>query len=265
MKFIFLAALPKSGTTLAAGLMAKVENVAGQHEYIGNRPADLRAPYLQLSWYLGREYAVPYLQRVRRAIEAEFDAEYFCDVGAGLQRSAPFLEEVFEPEAIFHLVRDPRNVVRSLYTHRTEQTDRQLPLMPKSSKEIDEWLAADKFAHICMQWAETTRFLVETGAHLIRLENLVSDYGYFRSEVLERCNLTLSEADWHEHVKSRVNPTPSRFYRFARAKIKRRGYVPEQLPPYDQWPPSRQREFDRICGDAMAMVGYAGERAAISG
>jgi Sulfotransferase domain len=256
VKYVFVAALPKSGTTLVAGLLARIDNLSGQHEYIGREPERLRGPFLQLSWHVGRPYAVPYLRRFKHFVEDEFEDEYFSDVGAALQRSVPYLEEVFDPVAIFHLVRDPRDVVRSLYTHRSEDSDRDRPLLPMTEPEVERWLDGDKFTHICMQWTETTKLLASQGTPLVRLEQLVSDYDYVRERMLEPAGLELSRESWQEHVGEPVNAMPSRMYRFARAKLKGRGYVPYRLPPYEEWPEERRREFLDICGETMASVGY---------
>jgi hypothetical protein len=256
VKYVFVAAMPKSGTTLVAGLLDRVPNVAAQHEYIGREPGGARSPFLQLSWYAGRRYAVPYLRRVKRRVEEEFDSECFADVSGHLQRAVPYLEEVFEPERIFHLVRDPRDQVRSLVTHRSEVTDRQMPLLPAAASDMERWLDGDKFSHICLQWAETTRLLVEQGAHLVRMEDLVSDYAYFRRELLDPCGMELSKDAWRDQVSTKVNAMPSRPYRFLSAKLKGKTYVADSLPSYEEWPADRQRELIDVCGEAMALVGY---------
>jgi hypothetical protein len=256
MKYVFIPGMPKSGTTLVASLLDRLSSVTGKHEWIGTAPDELRLPFLQLSWYVGRGFAVPYLERVKRHIEANYATEYFSDVGANLQRSVPFLEEAFDPVAVLHLVRDPRDQVRSHYTHRSDDTHLRLPLLPGSDADVERWIDGDKFTHICLQWAETTRLLVDQGAHLIRLEQIVSDYDYCRRELFDRCGLEVSEDLWRDHVSSRVNAMPSRPYRFVRAKVKGKGYVAERLPPFEEWEPERQQTLLDICGESMELVGY---------
>lgn len=234
---------------MLAGMLREVPNLDARQEYIHDGDRHFHA----LSWYLGDVYTRPYLERARRRIEAEHHDECFADVNAGLQCSVDALKAVFEPDEVFHLVRDPREVVRSIYVRRPAH---RTPLIPPRADAIERCLDGDKFTYMCMQWAEVTRTLVQQGTRLIRLEQIVRDYEYVRRELLQPLGLSLPRQAWEKQVSIKVNRTHSPAYRYLYSKLRGKAYVSDRLPPFAEWPPEYKREFHEICGEAMQMVGY---------
>ena len=176
MKYCFITGMGRSGTTFLGNLLRNVENIHARHEYIGNRE------YWLLSCYLpGDVYAIPYLDRCKKRMASFQSSSYFIDVNSYLQNSVPYLQEVFNPEIVFHLVKDPRTVVPSLYIRRS---DNNIHLIPKEKDEVEKWLDGDKFVQICWNWASTTKLLVSQNTTLLQFEKLVNDFDYLCEKLL---------------------------------------------------------------------------------
>jgi hypothetical protein len=74
---------------------------------------------------------------------------------------------------------------------------------------------------------------------MVQLERILSDYRYFRENVLQPCNLVVPEQVWQAAVASPVN-TSARFV----------------MPKWGEWTSVQQQTFREICGEEMAACGY---------
>ncbi len=248
MKYIFVTGMGRSGTTFLAHLLKNIQTADVEHEYIGNQE------YWLLSWYLpGDVYATPYLERSKEVIEKNFRNEYFVDINGYLRNSVLELRKVFKPEIVFHLVRDGRDAVRSIYTRRS---DKNIHRIPKNRAEVERWLDGDKFEQICWNWASTIKKIISEDTKLIQFERLVGDYAYFEEQLLTPFGFILPHAKWKSFVSNRINRTRSKMYRFIYAKLKGKEFVSDELPPYEQWSDKYKDIFREICGHAMEKAGY---------
>ncbi len=248
MKYVFFTGMGRSGTKFLTSLLSQIPGVHSRHEYIGNRE------FWLLSWYLaGKDYTIPYLQREKKKIETDFKDGIFIDVNGYLQNSVPELHEVFNPAAVFHVVRNPMQVVRSYYTRRN---DADVHLLPKDKVEIEHWLNGDKFYQVCWNWASTTKILLDQNTSLLIFEKLTTDFDYFKSKVCEPLGIQLSEEAWQQGVSTKVNKTRSQAYRWLYAKLKRKAFIENTLPEYDLWPEHYKKQFQQVCGPVMKRCGY---------
>ena len=248
MEYAFITGMGRSGTKFLTSVLGSIPNVHAVHEHIGNRE------YWLLSWYLhGNVYATPYLQRKKQEIEKKFSNGLFIDVNGYLQNSVPEVSAIFKPKMVFHFVRDPREVVRSLYTRRN---DREIHLIPKNTTEVEQWLDGDKFSQICWNWASTTEQLLNCNTELILFEKVKSDYTYFSEKILKPLNISLSEAEWEKARNVKVNKTQPKWYRWIYAKLRNKKFVEDLLPPYSQWSDLQKQQFEKICGPVMIKCGY---------
>lgn len=248
MKYVFITGMGRSGTKFLASLLNHIEGIQAEHEFIGNRE------FWLLSWYLPHDvYAEVYLEQIKKAIEKEPRQKLFIDVSSMLQNCVPALNKVFAPAKIFHLVRDPRNVVRSLYTRRNEKN---IHLVPKTKEEMEKWLDGDKFYQICWNWKTTTEKLLSEDTSLIRFEDIVSDYKIFNNKLLQSLQLEMKEFQWSEIVSKKVNETKSKFYRKVYSKLKGKDFIEAELEPFDKWDENRKKILYDVCGDTMKKCGY---------
>ncbi len=246
-RYVFVTGMGRSGTTWLAGLLQEADGCVCRHEFIGDRQ------YWLLSWYLGASWAVPCLERAKAEIDRRFPEGVFVDVNGYLHHSVPFLKEVFGDVAVFHLVRDPRNVVPSIHARRNPE---DMQILPKDEGDIRHWIDRGKFWQICWNWADTTKRLVAQGIPVLQFERLVSDYEYLRTRLLEPAGIHVAEDFWEEARRNRCNRTRSRLYRYVYAKLRGRQPVTNTLPPYEEWSAERKQAFRDLCGEAMQLVGY---------
>lgn len=248
MQYAFITGMGRSGTKLITRLLASDHSIVSEHEFIGNRQ------FWLLSWYLSQhDYTLPFLKREKTRIENKFNKRLFVDVNGYLQNSVPALIEVFNPVKIFHLVRDPRKTIPSLYTRRI---DTDVHLLPKHKEEIEKWLDSNKLYQICWNWNQTTSSLLEQPVQLIRFEDIISDYRSFCNLLTEPLGIRITEEAWKKIKAEKVNRTRSPIYRWLYARWKGKPYVEETLPPFEQWPPSDQQMLLDVCGETMQRCGY---------
>lgn len=248
MKYIFITGMGRSGTTFLASLLKQLNNAHVGHEMIGQRE------FWLLSWYLSETaYSAEYLHRTRVKIEASVQKEYYIDVSPYLQYATDDLQKTFQPVEIFHLVRHPKEVIRSLYTRRNEK---EIHLLPKDKTDIQRWLDAGRFEQICWNWKHAVENLLSKEITIIRFEDLISSYAYLNEKLLRPFGLTLTEEDWSNAKNNKVNKTHGTIYRFLYARIKGKAFQPEELPEYSLWPDPLKKTFLAYCGPAMKQLGY---------
>lgn len=248
LNYIFITGFGRSGTKFLSHLLSHCSEASAYHEYVGNREFEL------LSWYLGKPYSKPYLENQKSKIEqATHSANKFIDVNGAYRNCVDEVEEVFKPLKTFHLVRDPRDVVRSLFTRRD---DAKVHFVPKNEADIKWWLTADKFSQICWNWNTETELLLEKNLDILHFEKILSDYNYFKSNLLNKIDLEMDLETWQNQVVVKKNKTKPKLYRYLYAKIKGKQFVEERLPKYDNWPENYKSIFMDICGKTMLKLGY---------
>jgi hypothetical protein len=246
-RYAFFTGMGRSGTKFVTSLLSHCTEANVVHENIGNRE------YWLLAWYLGRDYQVAFLEKEKLRIEKIYPKNLFVDVNGYLQHSVETVQELFKPVRVFHLVRDPRNVVRSLYTRRH---DGDTHIVPKSDHEIRQWLEGDKFYQVCWNWADTTRRLLTQDTYLVRFEDIQSDYETFSKQILTPLGLNLPAEKWDEVRNTKVNETKPAWYRKLYARYKGKRYISDRLPPYQDWSPKQKEIFESVCGKIRNQCGY---------
>jgi hypothetical protein len=248
MKYIFITGLGRSGTSFITSLLSKIKGVYVGHENTGSREFRL------LSWYLKDSvYAKEYLKRVKLKIESSINSEWYIDSDSYLQNATDELQQVFQPEAIFHLVRDPKDVIRSIYLWRNEN---EIHLVPKKDDEIQRWIQGDRFEQICWNWKNTVENLLNKNVPVIKLEELTGDYNYFNEKLLKPFSFDLKKPEWEQIKNVKVNRGRSLVFRYFYAKLKGKYYQPNALPEYSRWPENHKKIFAEYCSPAMKQLGY---------
>jgi hypothetical protein len=101
------------------------------------------------------------------------------------------------------------------------------------------WPEMDRFARICWYWQEENRRLRTTIGKTVQFEKILSSYEFFVIEILEPCGIHIEKAGW-EAAKATPRNITSKF----------------SMPKWEQWSPSQQKTFRKICGEEMTHSGY---------
>ncbi len=166
----------------------------------------------------------------------------YGEINPFLRLHATAVKKTFPKAKLFHVVRDGRNIVRSIYSR--EILGKSDPLNkliypPKGDPYFEKWSTMSRFEKICWQWQYDNAYLLKVIGKPIKFELLRSDYDYFKSELLDQIGVDIDALTWQGYVSQKQNVTPT--YR---------------LPHYKDWTATQQQQFKSICGEVMQRCGY---------
>jgi hypothetical protein len=172
----------------------------------------------------------------------QLDFNTYGEINPFLRRHCKAMKMVLPQTKQFQIVRDPKNVLRSLMSR--ELLGRKDPMdavifPPKEDPYSERWSGMSRFEKLCWLWATDNKFIRETVGHTIKFEELRKDFDYFDKNVLQYLNLDVSADDWKAEMEVVYNSTPR--YTF---------------PKYLNWNSENKKHFERICGEEMAIYGY---------
>jgi len=240
-QIFFGHAVPRSGTTFIANLLncgarqASVMHEANINDYWYYTKA-IHSPDEAYAYI--KEYR---LQEIYFRLQGESFTTY-GEINPFLRRHCAAISLALPAVRQFHIVRDPHDVIRSLMSR--ELLGRKDPMAkrvrpPVEDPYADRWESMKRFEKLCWLWAADKRYIRTHVGQNVRFENLLSDFDYFSSKVLDFTGLTMDQRDWSASVKGINNATPH--YNF---------------PAYNDWGGDEKRSFETICGEEMAVYGY---------
>jgi hypothetical protein len=236
----FVLAIGRSGSMFLSHLLSRSSGASVCHEPV---LADFAA-YPRA--YFDEEAAQTYLRQFRKEeIYLRLRGKgvrIYGEVNTNLRRHCKALRREFPNSALLHLVRDGRDVVRSIMSRRTFKLwDPVTSLI--HPKEEDLWRSAwprmSRFERCCWYWMVENRYLRTCADKTVRFENLLSDYGYLRRNIVDPLSLHISRDQWRSAVKRPKNTTKR--YR---------------IPHWSHWDADMRDAFDKICGEEMQRNEY---------
>lgn len=172
---------------------------------------------------------------------AEYSA--YGEVNGVLRRHVEAIVRQFPQASLFHLVRDGRDVVRSMFS-RTTMTARNAwshKIRPKYGDPLFEnWERLPRFNRICWYWATENRYLRERVPTFVQLERILEDYEYLKEKILAPLQLNVSERVWAHKIKKKIDAT-ERY----------------KLTEWRSWNGPHQQIFERLCGKEQIANGYS--------
>lgn len=234
----FILSIGRSGTKFLANLLSKAPRALVVHEpFIESIPHQeaFHDPDRAMRYIEGFRKREIYV-RVRK-----FDVDTYGEVNSFLRRHCLALKKVFPRAKLLHLVRDGRDVVRSMYSRETMMAgayDTRM-IYPRSGAWRDKWSSMNRFERLCWYWMVENRYLRECIGRTVQFERILSSYEYFRENVLEPLGLKVSREVWKRAVDRPKNVTE--VYR---------------LPHWSKWSDEMKSAFERICGEEMEKCGY---------
>lgn len=240
-RFFFGFGMFRSGTTFLADFLNRhAKNAIVMHE------ANVNDYWFYATAMHSQEEALRYVREYRSA-EIYYrihghSFQVYGEINPFLRRHAVALKQL-KPEAVqFHIVRDPKNVIRSLMSR--ELFDRKDPMgsvifPPKEDPITDRWPKMDRFERLCWLWAADNCFLRENVPHTIRFEDLRKDFELFDEQVLRYLNLQMDRDEWNREIGQVFNSTPR--YTF---------------PKYTEWESKHKKAFEDLCAEEASYYNY---------
>jgi hypothetical protein len=201
---------------------------------------------------LSRGHLVALLRRKRRRYVDPLRAALYVECNPFLAGYADVIREVWEDPMILHIVRDPREHVRSSLNHGTASGWKGLGnrFIPFWYPDVAKILDLEGLSSIGMAagvWAVMNRQLRDSSQHyrryrLLHYEDLFdANYSGLR-EICELLGLAYREADVAVSPTQRINA--------GRLDV---------VADWRDWLPADCRELERVCGPLMAEYGYGDE------
>lgn len=239
-RFFFVLAQGRAGTKFLANLLNQAQGAYVLHE-----------PVLEDFFAYLRAFHNP--GKAKKYIHGFRKKEIYCrmqnmttgvygEVNSILRCHADAIRDVFPGVVLVHLVRDGRDVVRSILSRNTFtwRSPYSLGIYPgRNDPWKGYWPEMDRFARVCWYWQVENKRLRESVGKIVQFEKILSGYQYFFKEILEPCGIYLSKEAWESSISSPRNIT-SKF----------------TVPKWENWTLEQKKKFEEICGDEMIQCGY---------
>jgi hypothetical protein len=247
-----LAAGRSATRFLAHYYQANYEGVVARHEPPTSRLLRV-ASNAHVAGVLSREALIALLRHKRRRYINPIEAELYIESNPYAWGFAGVFGEVWPEPTILHVVRDPREYVRSSLNHGTSTglkwlANRFLPFwFPDVRKRLGLSFAPSWLGRAAGLWVLVNRTIEERARrcadyHLFRYEDLFDESHSGLRAMCSVLGLEYREEGVAHAPSQRVNP----------------GLL-SVLPRWPEWSREQCLELERICGALMPKYGYGGE------
>lgn len=237
----FLLGVGRSGTHLLAGLLNAAAGTMVFHEPLREDFESVVRAHKSEDEALA--YLIGFRKRRIYALMPDLGVRAYGEVNSALRFHARAIKTAFPHARLLHLVRDGRDVVRSIMArkHYTGTGIGHQELSPLPGDPLYErWDLLSRFEKVCWLWADGNRRLRQEVEKIVKFENLVEDYAYFRRNIEEALEIEVGSQAWERAVRNFSHPT---------AKF--------SIPYWREWDAAAMRGFEQICGDEMRRLGYS--------
>jgi hypothetical protein len=235
----FIVGLGRSGTKFLQDLLSKSDNINVYHEFRWDFDALVNA-------YWDTSNAYKYIQKKRLLVMAWrilfSRGKIYGEVNSLLRYHVEPLQNILNAQ-VFHLVRDPRDVVRSIMNRRsftTRDKHHTGKIRPKDDDEYYEsWPQFDRFEKVCWYWMITNKYLLGNKLPILKFEELISSFDYININLFEKIPANVSKSFWDHERRLPKNIS-----------------LNETFPHWKNWSSVQQKKFKKICGCIANQLGY---------
>jgi hypothetical protein len=241
-RFVVLTGASRSGTTFASRLLSLAPNAAVAHERIGDRDFFCISAISPSHPFIRSEIRNGFA-RVRATHPDKVNVE----VNSSLCFAVEAVKELVPDVMMFHLVRNPREVItsnwrRKMYTSYAKGID----VTPSTNAGMEVFERYDRFQKLAWQWNRIVSPLLEVGFPVIHMERIVRDYDYLSETLLRPAGIELNYEQWASLKEKKVNGSRVKLWNI----VRKRDRVLE-------WTDLRERQLKAICGRTMQALNYA--------
>jgi hypothetical protein len=166
----------------------------------------------------------------------------YGEINPYLRRHVMALRRKLPKARLFHLVRDGRDVVRSLMSR--ELLDRTDPLgrltyPPPGDPYERKWQGMTRLEKMCWLWQSDNQYLRQSTGRTVQFEKLITDFDYFKTNLADFLGIEIPETIWRQYTSRVGNPT--QVFR---------------MENWSRWSPVDRKVFGDICGEEMRACGY---------
>lgn len=234
----FVLAMGRSGTKFLSSLLNS-NSIKVVHE----RFPDIL--FYQLAYRnekLADNYFIPYRKNIIDKELRNSSISYYGEVNGLLRRHCNTIHRLYPNSTIIHLVRDGRDVVRSMMSRKSFKwydigTRFVHPL--KNDPYWSKWHSMSRFEKLCWYWMIDNNYLRLNCKFQIEFEKIISDYNYYKLNVLNLIGIEQTKDSWGNLVKKPKNVTKK--YSF---------------PHWSKWSQKNKDSFINICSKEMESLGY---------
>ncbi|HZX48515.1 MAG TPA: sulfotransferase [Nitrospirota bacterium] len=240
-KIVFFGfAYPRSGTVFLANLLInEVRDALIEHE------ANIVDYWHYTLVIQSEDKALDYIKNFRKQeifLRVAQGVKIYGEINPTLRIHCKAIKQLIPGARLFHIVRDGRDVVRSIMSR--ENLGEKDPLLkltrpPREDAYREAWDHMSRFEKVCWQWQFDNRFIRKNVGHHVLFEKMKSDYDYFTERINNYLDIDIPEKAWYAYVNKPQNV--SRHY---------------ALPHWNKWDHKMRDDFDRICGEEMRELGY---------
>lgn len=191
------------------------------------------------------QYALDYIRNFKRKdiyYRCDHSIDLYGEINPMIRIHCKAVKQVFPKAKLFHMVRDPRDVIRSIMAKEILGPKDPLGILikPRSGDPyFEQWPQMTRFEKLCWQWQNDNKMMRANIDHYTRFEDMLSDYGYFKEKILDYLGLHIPQEIWERYVNKPRNAT-------------RR----HRLASWQEWDKDQLRTLERICGEEMAHYDY---------
>lgn len=250
---VFILSTGRAGTNYLSNKISKLDPSSTElHQTKGSRRANIRAN-IAIKHPRYKDKIVDDLkqnkEKLKNVIDPLKSLSYFYYL-KDLQAKSPV---EFKEILIVHLVRDPRDFVRSFINWKNRKISgiiahHLVPFwMPKPKASLARNIGMSKFEHYCWTWKIKNElfynaFKNESNYHLIRFEDLVSD-NYVLKELLENIFNKEISIDAINNI----------------GHVDKNSIASKSFHIWKQWDTKKSKKLQDICGNLMNEFNYGNE------
>lgn len=240
VRHVVITGMGRSGTVFLSHLLNQAHNAVARHEELSDKH------FMSLSYYRpDHPYVSHRISERAAALQREHpQSELFVHVDSGMCYAVDACEHVLGAK-IFHLVRDGRRVVQSMYPRKIyTRREYTLPIIPDGADALrwDDW---PRFEKLCWYWRDAVERLLERQVPVIRFEDVISNYDTVREKLLEPTGITLSRKQVEAAAAQPLNAT----------RFRLKSLLPTRNAPL-VWNSDYERRFRSMCAPTMEALGY---------